>query len=410
MILVDNILGLFLNIKTYKKNISKLFNYGSTEIKEINTFIENTTFLTRKDDHYIRLDKHSDIESRKGEELLFYIRKNKNEVFTFENPVPSKNTTFNLDNINNLNNKIWYVLISNNPNINSQNEDYYLSQNDIIRMGNVKLIAKEIHIANENDSEEANKEAIAKYDINSLNRNTGTIFNFCPKIEKYVLLTEYARNRQINCIYCHKYDCDKDNPLISFCSCNNYFHFQCLKEKIRKKTIFKQNTDKTVNNYYIKGEVFCKKCNLNYPLKFQIEENEQFYELFSADIPKEENYLILESIENKLYYGSMKFIFIIGLNEKEKKIGRRRANDIVICDPSISNFHAKIKYDKGKIFLKNISETFGTLILVKKPITINDNTIKLQVGRSVIEAKQMTYGEFKKLKLNNKHYPLSKKD
>ena len=411
MILVDNILGLFLNIKTYKKNASGLFDYCSKEIKEINTFIENTTFLTRKDNQYLRLDKQSDLESRKGEELLFYIRKNKSEeVFTFENPVPTKNITFNLDNISNLNNKMYYVLNSNNPNISCQNDDYYLCQDDIIRMGNVKLIVKEVHIKNEKELDQTEIGNSTRYDINSLNKNTGPIFNFCPQIKKYILLSEDSENKKIKCNFCNKHECINENPLINFCSCNSYFHFLCLKERINKKTMIKQNSNEIINSYYIKGEVSCKKCNLNYPLKFQIEGIEQLYEFLSIDNPKEDNYLILESIENKLYYGSMRFIFVIKLNEKVIKIGRGTENDVVICDPSISNKHAEIKYEKGKIFLKNISRKYGTSILVKKPIKLNDNTITLQIGRSVIQAKQMKYGEFQKLELNNKHYPLSKKD
>ena len=410
MILVDNILGLFLNIKTFKKNICKLFDYCSKEIKEINTFIENTTFLTRKNDQYLRLDNQSDIESRKGEELLFYIRKNKNGEFIFENPVPFKNIAFNLDNINNLNNKIWYVLDSNNPNISCQNDNYYLCQDDIIRMGNVKLIVKEIHIENEKELDEGKISNPKKYDINLLNKNTGPIFNFCPQIKKYILFLEDSKNKNIKCNFCNRQECDKDNPLICFCSCNKYFHFHCLKDRITKKTMIKQNFDKTIKNYYIKGEVSCKKCNLNYPLKFEIEEIEQFYEFLSINIPKEGNYLIIESIENKLYFGSIRFIFVIGLNDKIIKIGRGKENDVVICDPSISKKHAEIKYEKGKILLKNISEKYGTLILVKKSIKINDNIITLQVGSSVIQAKQMKYGEFQKLELKNKHYPLSKKD
>ena len=179
---------------------------------------------------------------------------------------------------------------------------------------------------------------------------------------------------------------------------------------MQKKTILKKTKNETINNYYIKGEVSCKKCNLNYPLKFQLKKDKQFYEFLPIDTPKEGNYLILESIENKLYYGSMKFIFVIRLNEEKIKIGRGKENDVDICDPSISKRHAEIKFEKGKIFLKNISGKYGTLILIKKSIKINDNIIKLQVGNSVIEAKQMKYGEYKKIELDKKHYPLNKKD
>jgi hypothetical protein len=60
--------------------------------------------------------------------------------------------------------------------------------------------------------------------------------------------------------------------------------------------------------------------------------------------------------------------------------------------------------------MKNKSETYGTLILFKKSLKINDKKIRLQIGKTIVEARQMRFGEFEKLQLKNKINNLSKKD
>lgn len=193
--------------------------------------------------------------------------------------------------------------------------------------------------------------------------------------------------------FCKEYECNEDNPLMCLCLCNKYFHFKCLNKRIKLIMKYKEKTK--IKNYYITREFFCKICNLNYPLKFKIEENKIIYELVNIDIPKRSNYMILESINNKHCFDTIKFIFIIELNKNKIGIGRMKKNDIIIFDPSISTNHAEMIYNKGKIFLINKSKTFGTLISIRKPIKINDNIIELQLGNTVIEAKHINLGEFK---------------
>ena len=404
MILVENKQGLFLNIKTYLKNSSKLFDYSSKDITEINTFIEDPTYLTRKNDNYIRVDKQADIESKRGEELVFYIRKNKSQIYSFDSPVPFKNISFSRDNLNYLDNKMWYVLNSNNPNLTNQNDDYYLCKNDIIKMGNIKFSIKEIRIE-QNQEKEENISHYKKlnYDISLINKEGGQIFNFCPELKKFYLSSEIANINNIYCNICDKKECYLDNPLISFCNCNNYTHFNCLKNKMKKSSTLIQNKDKAINTYCIKG-IGCKKCNFGYPLKFQIKEKEQLYEfeLFRIDRPMEGNYIIFESIESRIFFGNIKFISVIYLNDKEITFGRGKNNDVDIMDPSISRVHAMVKLVEGKAIIKNCSEKYGTLVLVKKLININDNKIQLQVGRTLIEARIIKYGEYNKLELKNR--------
>ena len=403
-----------MNIKTYNKTPGVLFDYSSNYFKEINTILDNGTYLTRKDDSIIRVEKQSNIESKRGEELLFYIRMNKNDIFSLENPVPLKNIPISNDNINNLNNKIWYVLNSNNPNIPNGNEDYFLCQSDIIKMGNIHLYVQDIHIKDKQENQDfiIKDNNLNNYDIYLLNKNGGPIFNFYPGPKKYYISFDEIKDkvRGVICYFCTKKECNIDDPIITFCDCKKYFHFKCLKESLKKKIRIKENVNKTVKNYYIKG-LYCEEYKANFPLKFKIIECEKTFELIDIIKPEKGNYLILESLDCKIYYGSIKLVFVIELlNENEITIGRKKENDITICDPSISKEHAEISYRNGNILIKNKNSKYGTLILVKKPIKINDKLILIQIGRTIIEARQMRFGEFDKMKLKNVRRHLPKKD
>jgi pSer/pThr/pTyr-binding forkhead associated (FHA) protein len=123
--------------------------------------------------------------------------------------------------------------------------------------------------------------------------------------------------------------------------------------------------------------------------------------------------MILESIEDKVYYGFLKLIYVIKLTEDNLNIGRiMNGNDIIIRDPSISKIHAEIKYDKErrKILIKNKSNKFGTSILIKNPLIIKNKKILLQNGSTLIEAKLMKVGDFEKNINKNTKRHLPKKD
>lgn len=412
MILYEDKLGLFMNIKTYTLNRKELFDYKSKDTKDVNTIIENDTFIIRKGETILRADRHSDIEARKGEELLFYIRSRKNEIFSLENPIP-KNMPLKEDIINSLNNKIWYVLNSNNPNIdNSNNEDYYLGKDDIIKIGNIKLIVQEIKIEKNEGNEQEEKNMKNNENISFINNRTEEpIFNFFPEPKQYFSSTNDAKQANGKCSICKKDQCNKDNPIIGFCNCNVY-HFQCLKDFMEKKIIIKESKNKNVQNFYIE-EFICKKCKCIFPLKFTIhegkDENERIYNFIDIIKPEGSNYMILESLETKIFCGHKKLLFVIKLGNDVIKIGREKENDVIIRDPSVSKINAEITVNNKGIMIKNKSETFGTLILQKKPVKINDNSIKLQIGRTVIDAKKMKYVEYEKIK-NKYSRTLPKKD
>ena len=412
MILVDDKEGLFFKFK-FSNSVTEIFDYSLKGSKEINSFLDQSTFIVSvKDNSILRVDNQSSIESKNGEKLLFHIRKNKtNGNYILENPLPSKLSHNNTD-IFDL--KLWFVV--NNENNESQqniykiiNEDYVLHENDIIKFGNVKYIVFELYIksiesnANEEEYETTNNEN-NNYNINELNKNSGPIFDFYPSPKESYNSPNEKNN--IICHICKKFESSEDNPIIKFCNCNS-FHFFCLKTEIKEKIIKKTN-HRNVKSYYING-INCKNCNFIYPLKFKI--SEKIYDLIDIKKPSG-NYLILISIETKIFYGYMKIIHVIELNEEEITIGREKTNDVINPDPSISRKHAIIRYYKenGKVVLKNLSKKYGTLVLIKKSLKLNENKIQLQIGKIFLEAQIMKFGKFETLKNRNTKNPLPKKD
>ena len=407
MIQVDQKIILYLN---FKIDISgQLFDYSNNEIKIINTAIGDSTFLIlRKNLGVVRVDNQSNIETKKFELLLFHVRKNKtkNINYSLENPIPTK---ISEDNSNSLNIKLWYIINSDidENTIKINNDDYYLCENDIIKFGNIKYIVKKLQI-NTNDNTNTNKSEEEtmisdNYNINSLNKDYVINLESSQQLKDFYETLNEGNN--IICYICRKYECSQDNPMIKFCDCN-FFHYKCLKNKINKKT---NVIDKgKVKNYCIKL-YRCNDCKSVYPLRFKIDT--KVFELFTIDDTLEKDYLILESIEHKIYYGYMKLIHIIKLDENTIKIGRcSEKNDIIIPDPSISREHAYLKFNKEKILIKNVSKKYGSLVLIKKSLKINHNMIQIQIGKINIEAKIMKYGEFEKMKNKNTKNPLPKKD
>ena len=130
-------------------------------------------------------------------------------------------------------------------------------------------------------------------------------------------------------------------------------------------------------------------CYKPYPLRFRIPEYDRIYELIDLNKPSEFDYIILESLDFiKDNINNLKIIHVVTLNEDEINIGRNESNDIIDPDISVSRKHAILKFNKktGKLYLENLSEKFGTLILIKGNIKMKEKKIHIQVGKSYIQA------------------------
>ena len=105
-------------------------------------------------------------------------------------------------------------------------------------------------------------------------------------------------------------------------------------------------------------------------------------------MPDELDYVILESLDYMKDNGNIKTVHLVQLNDEEINIGRYDTNDIIDTDISVSRKHAVMKYNKetGKLYLENLSEKFGTLVLIKGNIKMKEKKIHFQVGKSYIVA------------------------
>ena len=296
--------------KTWVKDSNGLFDYESKQTKNLKAFIGESICITRKG---YDLSSAKKISSQKNEETLFSVIKSNDSNYNIDN----KNN-FNIEptekNIACLNNKIWYI-INSEPLLNNQitnnhfhciNKDYYITKNDIIKLGRVKYIVSEINIFNgEEKSEnlklpELNGCSKPNY-INEYNSKTESPFELIYKakcLNDENDLVKISDEKQL-CKICYSDDYDKiNNPMVHLCNCKgglNYAHFECIKQWMKTKLMQIENIKNTVKTYYIPS-FNCEICKTPYPLRFKINNNDKIFNLIDIEKPKNTNYIILESL------------------------------------------------------------------------------------------------------------------
>ena len=392
--------------KTWVKDSNGLFDYESKQTKNLKAFIGESICITRKG---YDLSSAKKISSQKNEETLFNIIKSNDSIYNIEN----KNH-FNIEptekNITYLNNKIWYI-INSEPLLNNQitnnhfhciNKDYYITKNDIIKLGRVKYIVSEINIFNGEEKNEnlklpkINGQKISY--LNEINSKTDSPFEL---IYKAKCLNDENNLDKINdekqlCKICYSDDNDKiNNPMVHLCNCKgglNYAHFECIKQWMKTKLMENENIKKTVKTYYIPS-FNCEICKTPYPFRFKINNNDKIFNLIDIEKPINTNYIILESLNQIKENCNIKSIHIISLiNNDDIYIGRGHDCDVRIKDISVSRYHAKLQFNINDktLLIKDLKSKFGTLLLIKTPFEIKES-IQLQIGRTYIKASLVTY-------------------
>lgn len=397
--------------KTWIRDSHGLYDYESQQTKNLNAVLAESIFIARKKHDIKTLNQQSDLQQ--DEELLFNVRNDSKDVYTLENPVPVR-TQPTEQNINELSNKIWYVLKSDpnhsnqsNQTITNTNDDYYLCKNDVIKLGRVKYSLNEINIpSRENNIDLAKPPADAsQYGIDELNINTEPVFDFIFQAKDSSEFNDVGEDEKL-CKICYSNDNDKTNPLVHLCNCNGglrFSHFECIKKWMETKLVTKENDKKTVKSYNIKS-FNCEICKTPYPFKFKLPSIDKPFELIELQKPTNCNYIILESLNQMKENCNIKSIHVIQLADEEITIGRGHESDVRINDISVSRSHAKLKYNSedGTLLLRDLKSKFGTLVLLKKPLTIKERKIHLQIGRTYIEAWLMGMAEFEKLRKEKK--------
>ena len=399
--------------KTWVRDSHGLFDYESNQTKHLNAILAESVFITRKKHEIKTVNNPKQLQEE--EELLFNVRHDDINKFVLESPVPVRIQP-NQKNINELSNKIWYILKndpikSNNSNqvIINTNDDYYLCKNDVIKLGRVKYSLNEINIpSRQNNIDTAPPMTdITKYDIDDLNKNTEPVFDFIFKARDSSEYTDIPEDERL-CKICYSEENDRENnPLVHLCNCNGglrFSHYMCIKRWMETKLQIKENEKKTVKSYNIKS-FNCEICKTPYPFKFKLNGIEKPFELIELEKPVGCDYIVLESLNQMKENCNIKSIHVIQLGTDELIIGRGHESDIRINDISVSRSHAKLRYDmeNGTILLRDLKSKFGTLILIKKPLQIKEKKIHIQIGRTYIEGWLMGMAEFEKLRKEKKN-------
>lgn len=140
---------LLVNSKTWNRDSHGLFDYEATNTK-------NNLSISQGDSMYIR--KKNDVREGTPDEveyMLFNSRTVSDKCFLFKQVDSNMQVTEN--NINSLQNKIWYVIPSEAKEENQQlptktfnNPDYYIRTNDIVKMGRVKYSVNQLFLLDSN--------------------------------------------------------------------------------------------------------------------------------------------------------------------------------------------------------------------------------------------------------------------
>ena len=398
--------------KTWIRDSHGLYDYESNQTKNLNAVLAESIYIGRKKHDIKTLNSPNDL--KQDEELLFNVKNDYKDEYALENEVPIRIQPTE-KNINDLSNKIWYVL-KNDPNQSNQsnqtitntNDDYYLCKNDVIKLGRVKYSLNEINIPSKHNNIDVAVPSNdpTKYDIDELNMNTEPVFDFIFQAKESSEYTDIPDDERL-CKICYSDENDKENnPLVHLCNCNGglrFSHFECIKKWMETKLITKENEKKTVKSYNIKS-FNCEICKTPYPFKFKLNGVEKPFELIDLQKPVDCDYIILESLNQMKENCNIKSIHVIQLTGDELTIGRGHESDVRINDISVSRSHAKLKYNptEGTLLLRDLKSKFGTLILIKKPLKIKERKIHLQIGRTYIEAWLMGMAEFEKLRREKK--------
>lgn len=364
-----------LMLKKTQKTIENLNNNLWYVIKSDGDFFDNNN-----EDYPLNLYDIIKLGRRKFEIIKYNINSNA------QTKTQNNSLNYNISEINKKKGSIFDINIK---------ETQYILKNREIKKGNGKNDT--IKEAKEEEENELDENKIEKdkitIDINETNNNQIYTKNNDKKeedINEYKNNSDNEEEENINkCRICFDSNTSEDNPLVCLCLCKDFTHYECLKYYLKTKLEIRENDKNTVKTYNC-HKFNCEVCLMPYPLRFRIPEQDKIYELIDLNMPSELNYIVLESLDYIKDKANIKTIHIVKLADEEYRVGRYESNDIVDNDISVSRNHAILKYDKekGKLYIKNLSEKFGTLVLIKGNIKMDKNKqINFQVGRSYVSAR-----------------------
>ena len=343
---------------TWNHDSHGLFDYESNNISKI-SFKPVFGFFYRDISHKITFTPIFEKDNEKKKYLVTLDDK-EGKLILYKRIL--KDLPINNESLESLQEQIWYVI--NQKTYKSQkyrsNYIYELKKNDIIKLGRIKFIIKDMNIVGKEILK--SNETFIPFEINKLSR----------------IIEEE------NCRICYSNDnSSENNPMISICKCKGSMnlHLECLKLWLKSKLEIKEINNKPGVSYII-NKFNCELCHE--PYQITIKNNNKNYNLIDYNIPEGQNYIILQSlnsIKENNYPLSIHVLMFIE-NESSFILGRGHESDIRITDISVSRSHARIFMKEDKFFMEDLGSKFGTLVLAKEPVYLEFGLI-FQIGRSI---------------------------
>ena len=343
---------------TWNHDSHGLFDYESNNISKI-SFKPVFGFFYRDISHKITFTPIFEKDNEKKKYLVTLDDK-EGKLILYKRIL--KDLPINNESLESLQEQIWYVI--NQKTYKSQkyrsNYIYELKKNDIIKLGRIKFIIKDMNIVGKEILK--SNETFIPFEINKLSR----------------IIEEE------NCRICYSNDnSNENNPMISICKCKGSMnlHLECLKLWLKSKLEIKEMNNKPGVSYII-NKFNCELCHE--PYQITIKNNNKNYNLIDYNIPEGQNYIILQSlnsIKENNYPLSIHVLMFIE-NESSFILGRGHESDIRITDISVSRSHARIFMKEDKFFMEDLGSKFGTLVLAKEPVYLEFGLI-FQIGRSI---------------------------
>ena len=343
---------------TWNHDSHGLFDYESNNISKI-SFKPVFGFFYRDISHKITFTPIFEKDNEKKKYLVTLDDK-EGKLILYKRIL--KDLPINNESLESLQEQIWYVI--NQKTYKNQkyrsNYIYELKKNDIIKLGRIKFIIKDMNIVGKEILK--SNETFIPFEINKLSR----------------IIEEE------NCRICYSNDnSNENNPMISICKCKGSMnlHLECLKLWLKSKLEIKEINNKPGVSYII-NKFNCELCHEPYPIT--IKNNNINYNLIDYNVPEGQNYIILQSlnsIKENNYPLSIHVLMFIE-NESSYILGRGHESDIRITDISVSRSHARIFMKEDKFFMEDLGSKFGTLVLAKEPVYLEFGLI-FQIGRSL---------------------------
>lgn len=355
--------------KTWIKDSHGLYDYESHSISQNTITPSNNTYLYRVNDEVVISQTIMNEPENQFLAKISIDPKNNNNV-TLSTNVP-KELPINNETVTALQDQIWQVVKANSITANSKpnryhsNYIYELKKNDILKLGRVKFVVKDINIAGK-----------------KLEESEETFLPYEPATTNHKIAEGEV------CRICYMAEATDDNPMIAICKCKGTMnlHFNCLQMWLKSKLTVKEINDKPGVSYIVK-QFNCEICYDPYPVT--IKNKDKLFNLINYEVPEGQNYVVLQSlnsVKENLYPLAVHVLMFIDEGQSFT-LGRGHESDIKISDISVSRLHARIFMKDDKFYMEDMCSKFGTLVLTKKPVALEPNSL-LQIGRTLVLYKE----------------------